>query len=70
MVAFNFVAHECPDFALRAFMAEARRILKPGGTIVFVDNNPRSKTIQELPPAIFTLMKSTGVLGVGVAAGV
>ena len=59
-MAFQFVAHECPQAALQAFMAEAMRIVKPGGVVVFVDNNPRSKTIQNLPPALFTLMKSTG----------
>ena len=41
-------------------MEEARRILKPGGVLCLVDNNPRSKTIQNLPPALVTLMKSTG----------
>lgn len=59
MVTFQFVAHECPQAALAAFVAEAARILKPGGVLCFVDNNPRSKTIQNLPPAIFSLMKST-----------
>lgn len=51
---------ECPQAALSAFVAEAARILKPGGVLCFVDNNPRSQTIQNLPPAIFSLMKSTG----------
>ncbi|KAI8474394.1 MAG: S-adenosyl-L-methionine-dependent methyltransferase [Monoraphidium minutum] len=59
MVAFQFIAHECPQAALQAFVEEARRILKPGGVLCFVDNNPRSKTIQNLPAPIFTLMKST-----------
>jgi SAM-dependent methyltransferase len=59
MVVFSFIAHECPQSALDAFVAEARRIIAPGGVVVFVDNNPRSKTIQNLPPVLFTLMKST-----------
>lgn len=59
MVTFQFIAHECPQNALTAFVQEARRIVKPGGVLCFVDNNPRSKTIQNLPPALFTLMKST-----------
>jgi ubiquinone/menaquinone biosynthesis C-methylase UbiE len=58
-VTYHFVAHECPAAALTAFVAEARRLLRPGGVLSFVDNNPRSATIQNLPPAIFTLMKST-----------
>ena len=33
--------------------------MKPGGLVLFADNNPRSKTIQNLPPVLFTLMKST-----------
>jgi SAM-dependent methyltransferase len=37
MVAFQFIAHECPQAALHAFVQEARRILKPGGVMVFVD---------------------------------
>ncbi|GBF89538.1 methyltransferase [Raphidocelis subcapitata] len=59
MVAYQFIAHECPQSALRAFASEAARILRPGGVVVFVDNNPRSETIQNLPPALFALMKST-----------
>ena len=34
-------------------------MLKPGGTFVMTDNNPQSPVIQNLPPALFTLMKST-----------
>jgi SAM-dependent methyltransferase len=60
LVAFNFVAHECPGRAIDAFCAEARRLLAPGkGVVYFSDNDPASATIQNLPPAIFTLMKST-----------
>ena len=40
-------------------MKEAHRVLKPGGTFVMTDNNPQSPVIQNLPPALFTLMKST-----------
>ncbi|EFJ40547.1 hypothetical protein VOLCADRAFT_84448 [Volvox carteri f. nagariensis] len=59
MVNFNFVIHECPQAAIESFIRESSRILRPGGVLAFVDNNPRSATIQNLPPAIFTLMKST-----------
>jgi ubiquinone/menaquinone biosynthesis C-methylase UbiE len=60
LVAYNFVAHECPGKAIDAFCAEAKRLLVPGkGVLVFSDNDPQSATIQNLPPAIFTLMKST-----------
>jgi SAM-dependent methyltransferase len=59
MVALQFVIHECPQAATRAFVAEAARLLAPGGSLVVVDNDPRSATIQNLPAPIFTLMKST-----------
>lgn len=59
LVAFQFVIHECPQQTIRDFIAEGRRLLKPGGVLAFVDNNPRSATIQNLPAPIFTLMKST-----------
>jgi SAM-dependent methyltransferase len=60
LVAFNFVAHECPGVAIDAFCAEAKRLLEPGrGVLYFSDNDPQSATIQNLPAPIFTLMKST-----------
>ena len=40
-------------------MREVLRILKPGGVIGIVDNNPASPVIQGMPPVLFTLMKST-----------
>jgi ubiquinone/menaquinone biosynthesis C-methylase UbiE len=59
IVSLAFVIHECPEYATRALMTEAARILKPGGVFVMTDNNPKSSVIQNLPPALFTLMKST-----------
>ncbi|GLC37056.1 hypothetical protein PLESTB_001396400 [Pleodorina starrii] len=59
LVNFNFVIHECPGAAIDSFIRESLRVLRPGGVLAFVDNNPRSSTIQNLPPALFTLMKST-----------
>ena len=59
VVSLAFVIHECPESATRALMTEAARVLKPGGTFVMTDNNPKSPVIQKLPPALFTLMKST-----------
>ena len=59
LITFQFIIHECPAAAIDAFVAEAARVAAPGGVVCFVDNNPKSKTIQNLPPALFTLMKST-----------
>lgn len=59
LVSLAFVLHECPQDASRAIIAEAVRLLRPGGTLVMTDNNPKSPVIQKLPPVLFTLMKST-----------
>ena len=59
LITLQFVIHELPRYATKAIFSEAKRILRPGGVIAIVDNNPGSKVIQSLPPAIFTLMKST-----------
>ncbi|MGJ5673523.1 MAG: class I SAM-dependent methyltransferase [Nostochopsis sp.] len=59
LVTLQFVAHELPHYASKAIFAEALRILRPGGCIALVDNNPKSPVIQNLPPVLFTLMKST-----------
>ncbi|GIL47876.1 hypothetical protein Vafri_4513 [Volvox africanus] len=59
LVNFNFVIHECPQAAIESFVRESLRVLRPGGMVAFVDNNPKSATLQNLPPVLFTLMKST-----------
>ncbi|MBD2231689.1 class I SAM-dependent methyltransferase [Phormidium tenue] len=59
VVAMQFVTHELPRTATQAIFAEALRVLRPGGAIAIVDNNPKSPVIQALPPVLFTLMKST-----------
>jgi ubiquinone/menaquinone biosynthesis C-methylase UbiE len=59
LVALQFVTHELPRDATGAIFREALRLLRSGGAIAIVDNNPQSPVIQNLPPVIFTLMKST-----------
>lgn len=59
LVTLQFVCHELPQQASREIFAEIWRILRPGGAIAIVDNNPKSEVIQNLPPVLFTLMKST-----------
>ena len=59
LVTLQFVTHELPNPATMKIFAEVIRILRPGGYIALVDNNPQSPVIQNLPPALFTLMKST-----------
>jgi ubiquinone/menaquinone biosynthesis C-methylase UbiE len=41
LVTASFVIHECPPHAIRALIAEARRLLRPGGVLMLADNNPR-----------------------------
>ncbi|TYI06795.1 hypothetical protein ES332_A10G183800v1 [Gossypium tomentosum] len=59
LVSFSYVFHECPERAIIALVNEAFRLLRPGGTLAITDQAPKSKILQELSPALFTLMKST-----------
>lgn len=59
VITIQFVLHELPRHAATAIFQEILRILRPGGVLGIVDNNPESKVIQNLPPALFMLMKST-----------
>ena len=59
LVTLQFVTHELPRQATQAIFQEAFRLLRPSGCLAIVDNNPKSPVIQNLPPLLFTLMKST-----------
>ncbi len=59
VVTLQFLLHELPRQATKEIFREIRRILRPGGCLAIVDNNPKSPVIQNLPPALFVLMKST-----------
>jgi SAM-dependent methyltransferase len=41
LVTLQFVIHECPPAATGALVAEARRLLRPGGVLLLSDNDPR-----------------------------
>ncbi len=59
VITLQFVVHELPHLPTQEIFKEVLRILKPGGCFAIVDNNPKSPVIQNLPPVLFTLMKST-----------
>ncbi|TVU53487.1 MAG: class I SAM-dependent methyltransferase [Arthrospira sp. PLM2.Bin9] len=59
VVTLQFLIHELPRTATRNIFKEALRILRSHGVLAIVDNNPKSAVIQNLPPVLFTLMKST-----------
>ncbi len=59
LVALQYVIHELPRQATKEIFQEVYRILDSGGCIALVDLNPKSPVIQNLPPQLFALMKST-----------
>ena len=59
LVTLQYVCHELPAAATRAVLAEAARLLRPGGVIALVDQDPDSAVIRRLPAPIGTLLKST-----------
>ena len=59
LITLQFVCHELPAEATRAVLAEAARLLRPGGVIALVDQDPESAVIRRLPAPIATLLKST-----------
>ncbi|WP_448564469.1 class I SAM-dependent methyltransferase [Trichothermofontia sp.] len=59
LITLQFVTHELPHRATQAILQEGLRLLRSGGYLAIVDNNPQSPVIQNLPPVLFTLMKST-----------
>jgi ubiquinone/menaquinone biosynthesis C-methylase UbiE len=59
LVTLQLIAHELPRYATKEIFAEALRLLRPDGCIALLENNPKSPVIQNLPPVLFTLMKST-----------
>ena len=59
LISLQFVCHELPQQATHAVMQEAARLLRPGGVLVMVDQDPASSVLQRLPAPVATLLKST-----------
>ena len=59
LVSLQFVCHELPQSATREVLAEAFRLLRPGGVLLMVDQDPGSSVLQRLPAPVATLLKST-----------
>jgi len=59
LITLQFVCHELPQAATQAVLAEAARLLRPGGVIALVDQDPDSAVIRRLPAPVATLLKST-----------
>ncbi len=59
LVSACLVFHELPHQAARNILAEARRLLRPGGYLSIMDMNPGCDTFMKIPSFVFTLLKST-----------
>ena len=59
LISLQFICHELPQSATHAVLHEAARLLRPGGVLVMVDQDPGSSVLQRLPAAVATLLKST-----------
>lgn len=59
LVSISLVCHELPQIATRKIFREARRLLRPNGSIAIMDMNPKSEVYATMKPYVFTLLKST-----------
>ncbi len=59
LITLQFVCHELPSPATRAVLREAARLLRPGGVVALVDQDPESAVIRAMPAPLATLLKST-----------
>lgn len=59
LVSAFLVFHELPEAAAIGILAEARRLLRPGGHFCLMDMNPRSEVYKKMPTYVLTLLKST-----------
>jgi len=59
LVSACLLFHELPTSAARDVIAEAYRLVRPGGHFAIMDMNPQSEIYSKMPPYILTLLKST-----------
>jgi SAM-dependent methyltransferase len=59
LVTLQLLCHELPAEATRAVLREAARLLRPGGVVAMVDQDPESPLIRRMPAPLATLLKST-----------
>lgn len=59
LVSSSLTFHELPQSAAKNIFQEAKRLLRPNGYFTMVDMNPQSEVYKNMPPYIFTLLKST-----------
>ncbi|GBG61394.1 hypothetical protein CBR_g20425 [Chara braunii] len=58
IVSLSYVVHELPLHIKQSIFSEARRLLRPGGTIAIIDISPKSKHYHQIPLPIAVLIKS------------
>jgi ubiquinone/menaquinone biosynthesis C-methylase UbiE len=59
MVYFQFMFHECPTAVIRANIAKAAAVVRPGGVVGLCDMNPFAVQLQKLPPVLKALREGT-----------
>jgi len=59
LVSACLVFHELPIAAAQQIVAEAYRLIRPGGHFAIMDMNPQSETFAKMQPYVLTLLKST-----------
>jgi len=59
LVSACLLFHELPQTAAKQIIAEAHRLLRPGGYLTIMDMNPDSEVYRNMPPYVLTLLKST-----------
>ncbi len=59
LVSSCLMFHELPASAAKEILAEAYRLVRPGGHFAIMDMNPQSEVYRKMPPYVLTLLKST-----------